>query len=1096
MASIKFELDVDDLLVKLVERLLTFNKDMEDELDAINTVVSCDPIQLARDYVEPDCQNTNPADDTSTVRVEGPVIKAVNMFLNRTPSLQRFGENQLLVLADAGMGKSSLLGMLKLTHLTGFWPTGIKCRLYTLGEDTLDRIGDHGKEARQTVLLLDSLDEDPTALGRMEERLEAILQATRNFQSVIITCRARSLFGVGDASSTKEGHVEIAGRVCRTIYLDCFGDSKIEAYLAKRFPLTFREKIKSWALAQPDFKVEAPKAGGEHIPKLQISPFLLSHIKDLVETHQALKGPYAVYDALVNQWLLREAGELRDRGHGDVTREILLRACETIALHLLHDRQRELHPKVLQTITDKAPELKPIAKVGLSERSLFNLNPDGNYRFAHHSVQEFLGAKLIVRGGLQQPLKCSELLLSFVLAHHLERSQIPYGDFEQRIPLGLIDFEEARLSGVNLSMADLSRVNMSGANLSGATLSRADLSRADLSRACLKGATLSGSNLSRAYLKEANIAEANLSGADLSDADLSKSILSGADLSGADLSGADLSMADAFNANISKTDLSESALSKVNFYKANLSGSNLSMADLSKVNLSGANLSGADLSGATLSCADLSGADLSRICLAGANLIEANLFSADLSGATLSEADFSRASLSGANLSEANLSHSDLSRSDLSQANLSRADIFKANLSGANLSAVNLAGADLSNADLSDSRLKEANLCGSSLCGADLSGANLSGANLSGARYDSKTQWPNGFDFRNSRAIGPHSNLKGVSLSGIDLSGVDLSGANLSGANLSGARYDSKTRWPNGFDFRNSRAIGPHSNLKGVDLSEANLAGVDISRADLSGVNLSGANLSGANLSGANLSRANVLEANLSRTDLTGANLVGANLSRASLSEANLSRTNIKEADLSGADLSKANLCGANLLDANLSEANLFGADLCGADLCGADLSGVRYDSETRWPDRFEIERSIGPSTNLASADLSAAGLSGDDLSRVNLSAAELSGLDLSGANLSRANLSGANLSGAELSEAALDGAVLCGAALSKANLMEANLSSADLTGADLTGADLCGANLCGANLSEAKLKGADLAGARYNEHTRWPEGFDFESRI
>ena len=104
---------------------------------------------------------------------------------------------------------------------------------------------------------------------------------------------------------------------------------------------------------------------------------------------------------------------------------------------------------------------------------------------------------------------------------------------------------------------------------------------------------------------------------------------------------------------------------------------------------------------------------------------------------------------------------------------------------------------------------------------------------------------------------------------------------------------------------------------------------------------------------------------------------------------------------------------------------------------------------------------------------------------------------NLRGANLMRAPLSSANLNAADLSEADLR----------KANLCSAILMSTDLRGADLRGADLRGALLYVTYLQETQLQGADLRAtgldnyaikrvawldnARFDEHTKWPEGFD-----
>jgi len=56
-----------------------------------------------------------------------------------------------------------------------------------------------------------------------------------------------------------------------------------------------------------------------------------------------------------------------------------------------------------------------------------------------------------------------------------------------------------------------------------------------------------------------------------------------------------------------------------------------------------------------------------------------------------------------------------------------------------------LSGADLSGADLSGADLSGADLDGANLARADLSGADLADANLDGAKWNTWTRWPDGF---------------------------------------------------------------------------------------------------------------------------------------------------------------------------------------------------------------------------------------------------------------------------------------------------------------------------------------------------------------
>lgn len=111
----------------------------------------------------------------------------------------------------------------------------------------------------------------------------------------------------------------------------------------------------------------------------------------------------------------------------------------------------------------------------------------------------------------------------------------------------------------------------------------------------------------------------------------------------------------------------------------------------------------------------------------------------------------------------------------------------------------------------------------------------------------------------------------------------------------------------------------------------------------------------------------------------------------------------------------------------------------------------------------------------------------GADLSGLNLSFTHLVRADLTGANLTEVDMSGANLTFADFRQTNLSEALLI-----RANFSGADLSGAYLGGADLFRADLIWADLRGTDLSDADLQEANLRAAKYNEHTKWPEDFDF----
>ena len=131
------------------------------------------------------------------------------------------------------------------------------------------------------------------------------------------------------------------------------------------------------------------------------------------------------------------------------------------------------------------------------------------------------------------------------------------------------------------------------------------------------------------------------------------------------------------------------------------------------------------------------------------------------------------------------------------------------------------------------------------------------------------------------------------------------------------------------------------------------------------------------------------------------------------------------------------------------------------------------------------IRQMASPSNDFALEAVRLAGENGwltdGSLHRADLIKADLRGADLIHADLRGANLSGATLSGATLSQAYLNGA----------KLVRANLSGATLIQADLSYTKLVRAKLVRADLSRADLSEADLSKAKYDDNTKWPDGFD-----
>src|SRR6185369_11187032 len=126
------------------------------------------------------------------------------------------------------------------------------------------------------VLLLDALDEDRTAWGKIEQRLLEILTHTTNFRRVIISCRTQFFPEISADPFANPGRVKLGGFVCPMIFLSLFDNAQVEEYLDKRYP----DRWVHWF--QRNSKREQARQLVEKMKDLRCRPMLLAHIEDLV----------------------------------------------------------------------------------------------------------------------------------------------------------------------------------------------------------------------------------------------------------------------------------------------------------------------------------------------------------------------------------------------------------------------------------------------------------------------------------------------------------------------------------------------------------------------------------------------------------------------------------------------------------------------------------------------------------------------------------------------------------------------------------------------------------------------------------------------
>jgi len=337
-----------------------------------------------RYYIQPDCQSVDPAGEEefrSVFPAREPLFSNMDRIVN-SPGPQRF----LIILADSGMGKTAFLLNYYARHRRRqLWQRrGLELKLVPLNQpDATDAIAAVPEAERaKTILFLDALDEDQNAITDHRKRLSELIELSKKFRSVVITCRsqffpkeeeittATGVFTFGDVSGSKT-------YTLHKLYLSPFTDEQVDAFLCRRYP---------WWIGRGEARQVVSQ-----IPDLVARPLLLTYVEDLT----AIKGipfRYQMYETVVQKWCLRESAFVAP----DQLREF----SECLAVEILLTRGQRKMERIPEA------ELRPLAlkyNIGLESwklrgRSLLNRDAVGNYKFSHRSILEYLFVKRFARG--------------------------------------------------------------------------------------------------------------------------------------------------------------------------------------------------------------------------------------------------------------------------------------------------------------------------------------------------------------------------------------------------------------------------------------------------------------------------------------------------------------------------------------------------------------------------------------------------------------------------------------------------------------------------------------------------------------------------
>lgn len=325
-------------------------------------------------YIPPDCTMLDPAGSEDMRQIfpfrTQPVLRTLDDAFSDS---QR--EKHILILADSGMGKTSLLVNYYARNARR-WLRQKRLVIIPLGRpDVLVRIGAVA-EKRETIVMLDAFDEDALAIRDHRSRLNEIMNACADFRRVVITCRTQ--FFSSDEEIPKETGVAIVtprkageGGTFKLfkIYLAPFTQRQVRRYLASRFPL--------WQFLRRRRAREIVRS----IPELSARPMLLTVVPDLVAQRDTRRDLFGLYEFMVTSWSERESRW--------IDKDTLLRFSKLLAVNIYLQRERRQSERILKSeLSEIAAHARvpPVDRWKLTARSLLNRDAEGNLKFAHRTA--------------------------------------------------------------------------------------------------------------------------------------------------------------------------------------------------------------------------------------------------------------------------------------------------------------------------------------------------------------------------------------------------------------------------------------------------------------------------------------------------------------------------------------------------------------------------------------------------------------------------------------------------------------------------------------------------------------------------------------
>jgi hypothetical protein len=376
-------------------------------------------------YIEPYCSQDDPSntEDLQKIYSKGNHIK---LFTLIDEFLAEGSKNRhMYLLGDTGTGKTAAFINILMRNYQKRRSRKNRIVALRLDHKNVDEYidGMEAKEKKNTILFLDAFDEDPQAIDDIDNRFNKLVNLTESFKRVVISSRTqffpKSTAIKQETSIPDTAADRVSGfRTFTILYLLPFDNEQVRKFLNKRY--------RFW---EHHLRTKARRIIA-NAPSLVLRPLLLKYMSSFTDSEKTYHSSTQIYEEIVNRWINRE--RIRDK-------VALRKFSEALAFDLYKNRRINngqiprvaLRPFALRHGID-------LDELELSSRSLLNQDGNGNYKFAHLSIMEYL----FVRYFFSLPTQ--------------DRVALKWTDQMQSFAFEVIKSENNGANTLNLEKADLS----------------------------------------------------------------------------------------------------------------------------------------------------------------------------------------------------------------------------------------------------------------------------------------------------------------------------------------------------------------------------------------------------------------------------------------------------------------------------------------------------------------------------------------------------------------------------------------------------------------------------------------------------------------